>query len=127
MPRKLLTLAQTCRERDVPGTSTLVMPRRVGVRSHRFIPMVLLLVLPLAVLLVLPLAILLVLLLVLPLVVLLSSHVGHLFSHREISGSRARCRALGLELCMMMILCRMMVLCVYALDDLIWMINVLIR
>ena len=33
----------TCREQGDPGTSTLVMPRRVGVRSHRFMKVVLLL------------------------------------------------------------------------------------
>ena len=32
----------TCREQGDPGTSTLVMPRRVGVRSHRFMSVVLL-------------------------------------------------------------------------------------
>ena len=39
LSRKMLT----CREQGDPGTSTLVMPRRVGVRSHRFMSVVLLL------------------------------------------------------------------------------------
>ena len=43
----------TCREQGDPGTSTLVMPRRMGVRSHRFMSVVLLLgvLLPMAALL----------------------------------------------------------------------------
>ena len=47
-PRKLLTLAQTCRVLDVRRIHTsvglLLVARRVRVRSHRFIPVVLLLV-----------------------------------------------------------------------------------
>ena len=56
MPRNLLTLAQTCREWYVPRTDPLVvlLPHRVRhARSHRFIPVVVLLVLPVVVPLVL--------------------------------------------------------------------------
>ena len=60
----------TCRERDVRGTRTLVMPRGVGVRSHRFMSVVLLLaVLPI------PMVILLHRLVVVLLLVLLPEHL----------------------------------------------------
>jgi hypothetical protein len=88
---RLLTIAQTCRARDVQGTSTLIVLLLVltpRTRPHRFIPVVVLLVRPTVLLLV-------VLLLAPPRV------VGRLTSPREISGSPrlvTRHRAFGLEL-----------------------------